>query len=69
MSFLLYVMVVALVNDLQLQNITPDGRLKSPKHVDHLMINKDSLLEFVHLVGLLIYTLQCDVQCVQCQTD
>ena len=30
---------------------------KSPKHVESLMINKDSLLESVHLVGLLIYTL------------
>ena len=29
---------------------------KSPKHVEHLMINKDSLQEFVHLVGLLLHT-------------
>ena len=41
--------------DIQLQNFTPDDGLKSPKHVEHLMINKDTLKEFVHLVGLLIY--------------
>ena len=34
----------------------PDDGHKSPKHVERLMINKDSLLEFVNLVGLLIYT-------------
>ena len=33
------------------------------------MINKDSLYEFVHLVGLLIYILQYDAQCTQRQTD
>ena len=43
--------------DIQLQkNVAPDDGLKSPKHVEHLMINKDSLEEFVHLLGLLIYT-------------
>ena len=29
--------------DIQLQNVTPDDGLKSPKHVEHLMINKDTL--------------------------
>jgi hypothetical protein len=29
--------------DIQLQNVAPDDGLKSPKHVEHLMINKDSL--------------------------
>ena len=29
--------------DIQLQNIAADDGLKSPKHVEHLMINKDSL--------------------------
>ena len=30
--------------DIQLKkNVTPDNGLKSPKHVEHLMINKDSL--------------------------
>ena len=43
--------------DIQLQIVAPDDGLKSPKHVEHLMINKDTLYEFVHLVGLLIYTL------------
>ena len=33
-----------------------DG-LKSPKHVEHLMINKDTLYESVHIVGLLIYNI------------
>ena len=46
--------------DVQLQNVAPDDGLKSPKHVEHLMINKDTLQEFVHLVGLLIYTLQVE---------
>ena len=36
-------------------NLAPDDGLKSPKHVEHLMINKDTSKEFVHLVGLLIY--------------
>ena len=53
--------------DIQLQNVAPDDGLKSPKHVEHLMINKDSLQEFVHLVGLLIYTLQYDARCIQLQ--
>ena len=43
--------------DIQLQNVAPDDGLKSPKHAEHLMINKDTLQEFVHLVGLLIYPL------------
>ena len=51
--------------DIQLQNVAPDDGLKSPKHVEHLMINKDTLLEFVHPVGLLIYTLQNDARCIQ----
>ena len=29
--------------DIQLQNVAPDGGLKSPKHVEHLIINKDTL--------------------------
>ena len=29
--------------DIQLQNVAPDDGLKSPKHVEHLMSNKDSL--------------------------
>ena len=29
-------------DDIQLQNAAPDDGLKSPKHVEHLMINKDS---------------------------
>ena len=29
--------------DIQLQNVAPDDGLKSPKHVEHLMINKDTL--------------------------
>jgi hypothetical protein len=29
--------------DIQLQNVAPDDGLKSPKHVERLMINKDSL--------------------------
>ena len=29
--------------DIQLQNLIPDDGLKSPKHVEHLMINKDTL--------------------------
>ena len=53
--------------NIQLQNVAPDDGLKSPKHVEHLMINKDSLEEFVHLVGLLIYTLQYDAWCIQRQ--
>ena len=28
---------------IQLQNVAPDHALKSPKHVEHLMINKDTL--------------------------
>ena len=28
--------------DIQLQNVAPDDGLKSPKHVEHLMINKDT---------------------------
>ena len=55
--------------DIQLQNFTPDDGLKSPKHVEHLMINKDTLKEFVHLVGLLIYILQYDVRCIQRQIE
>ena len=31
------------------KNIAPDNGLKSPKHVERLMINKDSLYEFVPL--------------------
>ena len=61
-------MVPAYTNcDIQLQNIAPDDGLKSPKHVERLMINKDTLQEFVHLVGLLIYTLQYNAQCIQHQ--
>ena len=55
--------------DIQLRNVASDGGLKSPKHVAHLMINKDTLQEFVHLVGLLIYTLQQDARCIQRQID
>ena len=29
--------------DIQLQNVAPDDGLNSPKHVEHLMINKDTL--------------------------
>ena len=29
--------------DMQFQNVAPDDGLKSPKHVEHLMINKDTL--------------------------
>ena len=29
--------------DIQLQNVAPDDGLKSPKHVELLMINKDTL--------------------------
>ena len=29
--------------DVQLQNVAPDDGLQSPKHVEHLMINKDTL--------------------------
>ena len=29
--------------DIQLQNVAPDDGLKSPKHVEHLMVNKDAL--------------------------
>ena len=29
--------------DIYLQNVAPDDGLKSPKHVEHLMINKDTL--------------------------
>ena len=37
-------MVLAYTNcDIQLQNVAPDDGLKSPKHVEHLMINKDTL--------------------------
>ena len=37
-------MVPAYTNcDIQLQNVAPDDGLKSPKHVKHLMINKDAL--------------------------
>ena len=37
-------MVPAYTNcDIQLQNVTPDDVLKSPKRVEHLMINKDTL--------------------------
>ena len=32
------------------------------------MINKDSLKEFVHLVGLIIHTLQYDTRCTQRHT-
>ena len=46
--------------DIQLQNVAPDDGLKSPKHVEHSMINKDTLEECMHLVGLLMYTLQYD---------
>ena len=52
---------------IQLQNVAPDDGLKSMKHVEYLMINKDTLLEFVHLVGLLIYTFQYDARCIQRQ--
>ena len=41
---------------IQLQNVAPDDVPESPKHVERLMINKDTLYEFVHLVGLLINT-------------
>jgi hypothetical protein len=33
------------------------------------MTNKDTSKEFVHLVGLLIYILQYNAQCIQCQKD
>ena len=50
-------MVPAYTNcDMQLQHVAPDDGLKSPKHVQRLMINKDTSYEFVHLVGLLTYT-------------
>ena len=29
--------------NVQLQNVAPEDGLKSPKHVEHLMINKDTL--------------------------
>ena len=29
--------------DIQLQNVALDDGLKSPKHVEHLMINKDTI--------------------------
>ena len=29
--------------DIQLQNVVADDGLKSPKHVEHLMLNKDTL--------------------------
>ena len=29
--------------DIQLQNVAPDYGLKSPKHVERLMLNKDTL--------------------------
>ena len=29
--------------DIQLQNVAPDDGLQSPKHVERLMINKDTL--------------------------
>ena len=29
--------------DVQIQNVAPDDGLKSPKHVEHLMVNKDTL--------------------------
>ena len=55
-------MVPAYTNcHIQLQNVAPDDGLKSPKHVEHLMINKDTLQKFVHLVGLLTYTPQTTV--------
>ena len=34
---------IAIYSDTQLQNVAPDGGLKSPKHVEHLMKNKDTL--------------------------
>ena len=49
--------------------VAPDDGLKSPKHVERLMINKDTLQEFVQLVGLLIYTLQYDARCIKRQSD
>ena len=37
-------MVPAYTNsDIQFQNVAPDDGLKSPKHVERLMINKDTL--------------------------
>jgi hypothetical protein len=37
-------MVSAYANcDIQHQNVAPDDGLKSPKHIEHLMINKDTL--------------------------
>ena len=37
-------MVPAYTNyDIQLQNVAPDDGLNSPKHVERLMINKDTL--------------------------
>ena len=37
-------MVPAYTNcDIQFQNVAPDDGIKSPKHVEHLMINKDIL--------------------------
>ena len=53
--------------DIQLQNVAPDDGLKSPKHVEHLMVNKEPLEEFVHLVDLPIYTLQYDSRYIQRQ--
>ena len=29
--------------DIQLQNVAPDDGLKSPKHAEYLMLNKDTL--------------------------
>ena len=34
--------------DVQLIKVAPGDGLNSPKHVERLMINKDSLQEFVH---------------------
>ena len=47
------------------KNVAPDDVRKSPKHVEHLMINKDTLKEFVHLVGVLIYINHEDIRLPQ----
>ena len=52
--------------DVQLQNVAPEDGLKRPKQVENLMINKDTLLELVHLVGILTYTLQEDAPYIKC---
>ena len=36
-------LAVVWLKDIQLQHVTPDDGLKSPKYVEYLMINKDTL--------------------------